>query len=508
MALIASGHHRGHAQSPLPHRLRGLGAYAKTAMANWKVPGLAIAVVQDGELILSQGYGVLGLGNSAPVDAESIFPIASCTKSFTAAAVAKLVDVSGVQWNDAIGRYLPELQLFRPNLVDQITIRHALSHRTGLPTANMLWRNGALSSDDIVAALRWLEPVAEPGERFLYNNNMYLVAGKIVEAVSQRKWSEFIRGVLFEPLGMKSTACDSSELRGRVNVAVPHAVDDGILQRIQPYSPDAVAPAGVIHSNALDLARWVKMQLHNGRFEGQQILSAARIEEMHARPPSAQVEPSAESSTPRAPISNYGLGWFFNDYAGQKVVEHAGTSNGFVAWIAMVPQEQLGFVILSNQHRTGLNYALRHWILDACLGRQDRDWSEIVRADFASGYERRIREAKADFDMTRRPAASFSCPLADYAGDYESKLYGRLQITFKDNKLGIRFGTRFDGTLNHWKDEAFRAFFPNPRLDDWLVTFSIQDKSISRLHIKESPWAPAWYEDADDLGEFQRLQRH
>src|SRR5262249_52143231 len=159
----------------------------------------------------------------------------------------------------------------------------------------------------------------------------------------------------------------------------------------------------------------------------------------HTRPLPMAPELPADPSIPRAPISNYGLGWYFNDYADRNIIEHSGTSNGYVAWVALVPQERLGFVILSTQHRTGLNYSLRHWILDACLGRQERDWSEIIRADFANGYERILREAKAEFDTTQRTVTPPSRPLTDYAGWYESKLYGRLQVTFSDGKFGIRF---------------------------------------------------------------------
>jgi hypothetical protein len=170
----------------------------------------------------------------------------------------------------------------------------------------------------------------------------------------------------------------------------------------------------------------------------------------------------------------------------------------------MMPEADLGLVILANHHRTGLNFALRSWILDACLGRPQRDWSEIVRTDYASGYERLLAEAKAQFDAKRPAPTRPSLPLADYAGVYESRIYGRVQVASRDQQLGIRFGTRFDGELSHWQEESFRATFPNPRLDDWLVTFHVNAGQVAGLRIKESPWAPAWYEDADNLGEFLR----
>jgi CubicO group peptidase (beta-lactamase class C family) len=368
----------------------------------------------------------------------------------------------------------------------------------------MLWRSGAFDSQEITKRLRWLRPVAAPGEKFLYNNNMYLVAGQIVECVSGHKWRDFLRNELLAPLRMHSTLVDSSELQGVNNVAAPHAIDAGRLQRIDRYCPDAIAPAGAIHSNVDDMARWLLVHLEGGQSGGRRLLSASRMAEMHTSPQPIAAQASEGAKVPRAPIGNYGLGWFFNDYAGRTVVEHSGTQTGFVSWVAMMPQERLGLVILANHHRTGLNSALRSVVFDACLGRPERDWSEIVRADYTNGYQRLLHEAKTQFDANRPPPTRPSRRLSEYAGQYQSQLYGVLRVAEQGGSLRIQFGTRFDGALEHWKDEEFRALFDNPRLDDWLVTFTIKAGEIAGLRVKESPWAPAWYDDADDVGEFLR----
>jgi CubicO group peptidase (beta-lactamase class C family) len=502
--LAVCSQHLGQAEQDGPDRLGGLDDYVERSMAHWEVPGLAIAVVQNGKLILARGYGVRALGAGARVDAETVFCIASCTKAFTAAAIAKLIDNAKLQWDDPIVKHLPSFQLFDRDLTSGITLRQALAHRTGLPTANMLWRSGAFDRDEILARLRWLQPVAAPGERFLYNNNMYFVLGQLVEQVSGRKWNDFLRDELFEPLGMKSTVADSSGIRGFENVAAPHAFDDGKVQRLQPYCPDVIAPAGAIHSNVLDMARWLTMHLEGGRSDGRQILSNARIEEMHTAPRRAEAKAPAEPQVPRAPISNYGLGWFFNDHAGRRVIEHSGVQNGFVSWVAMMPEERLGLIVLSNCHQTGLNSALRSWIFDACLGRPPRDWSETVRSDYSNGYQQLLREAKTKFEANRSQATRPSKSPADYAGVYESNVYGPLRIKTGDDRLRLQFGTRFEGELQHWENDAFRATFPDRRLDDWLVTFTVKDGIVAGLQVKESPWAPAWYDDADDLGDFHR----
>jgi hypothetical protein len=254
----------------------------------------------------------------------------------------------------------------------------------------------------------------------------------------------------------------------------------------------------------LDLAQWITLQLEQGRYDGSQIIAPDRIAEMHAAPRRDQVHSPANVEIPSAPMSNYGLGWFFNVHGGRRVIEHSGTQNGFVAWVALLPEEHAGLVVLSNHHRTGLNVAIRSWILDALLQRSPRDWSEEVRADYTTGYQRQLREAKAEFE-SQRPA-SFSPPRAitDYAGRYEHELYGDVDIAPNGDRLTLRFGSRFEGELRHWQNDAFRVLFSNPLLDDWLVTFAVKEGTVTGLHVKESPWAPAWYEDAEDLGTFQR----
>lgn len=486
-----------------PSRLGGLDDYVAKAMARWEVPGLAIAVVQEGKLVHARGYGVRSVGENAKVDAETVFPIASCTKSFTAAAIAKLIDGEKLKWDDPISKHLPAFQLSNPELTVEVTIRQALGHRTGLPTANMLWRSGAFDGNEILARLRWLKPVAAPGEKFIYNSNMYLVLGQLVEQVSGQKWDDFLHSELFVPLGMKSTSADSSGIKARENVAAPHASDGGKLQRISRYCPDVIALGGAIHSNVLDMAQWLKAHLDGGVSDGRQIISKVRLQEMHTAPQQAEKRDPADPRDPRVSMENYGLGWFFNDHGGRQVVEHSGNSNGFVSWIAMIPEERLGLVVLSNQHNTGLNLALRIWILDALSERTQRDWSEKVRTGFDKVLEK-FREAKAKYAANRPLETALPRPLAEFAGRYTSPLYGDVVITEKDGRLNLQFGTRFEGEMQHWEKESFRAFFPNPRLDDWLVTFSIQEDRVTNLRVKEAPWAPPDYNDADDLGEFHR----
>ena len=260
---------------------RSFDEYVEQAMADWEVPGLAVAVVREGEVILARGYGVRQLGQTAAVTADTLFPIASSTKPFTAAAVAKLVDQGRIHWDDPLSNHVPALQLPETDDGSTPTIRQALSHRTGLPAANTLWRTGALGVDDILSRVRFLTPVAPPGNRFLYNNVMFLAAGEAVAHASGTPWADFVRTEFFEPLEMNRSVATMSELGRFDDVALPHATVNGQVQTIERHCPDVIAPAGAIHSTAPDMARWLLLHLGRGRTSGHELLSAARFDEMH-----------------------------------------------------------------------------------------------------------------------------------------------------------------------------------------------------------------------------------
>jgi hypothetical protein len=303
---------------------------------------------------------------------------------------------------------------------------------------------------------------------------------------------------------MTSTVATNADARSVGNVAAPHANISGKTQTIERYCPDVIAPSGTIHSNAVDMARWLLFQLESGRRREMPVLSQARLEEMHRPPSELPEECEQPASTHRTPISNYGLGWFFNDHQGTTVVEHSGTQNGFVAWVALVPSERLGFVLLSNDHRTGLNYALRSWLLDACRGLPERDWSEIVWRDYSTGYQRLLTDAKAQFETNRLTGTTPSQPMREYLGTYASQLYGPVRILGGDDSLALEFGSRFHGQLTHWSKDSFRVHFDNPMQEDWLLNFKFAEHQIKALDVSVAPWAPDWYEDGQQLGEFDR----
>jgi hypothetical protein len=280
------------------------------------------------------------------------------------------------------------------------------------------------------------------------------------------------------------------------------------------HDRDHIGPAGSINASVKDLAAWLKLHLAEGRLEAEagavsrngkdRLLSVESVREMHAAQMALAGTLGDGTVYPRNNFQAYGLGWFVRDYRGRKVVEHSGTANGFVAWVALMPERRLGLAVLANLDGAGINFALRHRIFDAYLGEPDRDWSAVVKQDYEQGYRRALREGRARYERERVRDSQPSQPLEEYAGGYESELYGRLNVRIEEGKLRLRYGTRFTGEAAHWQQDTFRVTFDNPLLDEWMIEFGVNGAGrVETLRARETPWAPA-YMEAPDLGEFRR----
>lgn len=472
-------------------------AYVKHAMERWQLPGLAVAVVKGAEIVLANGYGVRTLNKEDAVTADTVFPIASCTKSFTAALMGRLVDDELIAWDDPIVKFLPNLGIDRA-----ITIRHALQHRSGLSTSNMLWRRGDFDSNQILSRLKFLKTEAPPGEKFIYNNLMYLALGKVAESRTGKTWCQLIESQILKPLGMRSTACNQSTAKRFRNTASAHRDSDGKTTLVSGYVPYCIAPAGAIHSSVHDMAKWLRFHLAPSVQSTVNLLSPERIKELHAKP---DFEVSkTDSKTPDPQISRYGFGWFFKKYKGNELIEHTGSNGGFIAWTTMMPGQQLGIVVLANKAKTGLPMAIRSRLLDQYLDEPEYDWSEHVRLDYKTGYKRLLREAKEKFESSRPGDAKPKVAVRELVGSYSSELYGEIRLRHDSDVLRLQFGNRFRGVVNHWIGNSYRVCFDKGSHHDWLLTFDFSSSGATSVTIREAAWAPKWYEDAENMGSFRK----
>ncbi|MGL3823020.1 serine hydrolase [Sphingopyxis sp. R3-92] len=434
--------------------LEGLDAYIEGARQAWQVPGLSIAIVKDDRVVYSKGFGVREKGKADKVDADTVFAIGSATKAFAAAALGMLVDEEKIGWDGAVHDYMPSFELHDPYVTRHVTVRDLLLHRTGVVTNGGLWYGSGFDRKEIIRRLRFQTATLGFRNQYQYQNEMFIVAGEIVPAVTGIGFDRFIAGRIFEPLGMRRTSTSITALKGLANVATPHAMLGGQVIPVEYRMIDNVGGAGVINSSARDMAQWVRLQLGGGRFEGVELIAPATLAEMH----SGQIVTGGGAGT-TFKFNEYGLGWGVQEYRGQKVVRHSGAIDGMQSMVTMIPERKLGVVVLTNGLRTKLAAAVELRVLDAFLGGATIDHSAIMKqADDEAA--RRAREKGAAARSAAVPAPT-RLPLDRYAGVYSSDLLGEVAITLVDGKLKLARPLA-SAMLDHDRADMFMAQWNSP----------------------------------------------
>ena len=452
--------------------LAGFDDYVNKAIKDWDVPGVAIAVIKDDKIVFAKGYGVREIGKPDKVDERTIFAIGSSSKAFTAATIAMLVDEGKLKWDDPATKYLPGFQVFDPLTTREMTVRDLLTHRVGLERGDALWHATELDRSDVLRRIRFLKPSSSLRSKFGYQNIMYLAAGEIVPSVAGKSWDDFTRERIFQPLGMTASSTSIKLLAAATNVAAPHSKFDDKLTAIPYRMIDNIGPAGSINSNAVDMAQWVRLQLNNGTFEGKQIISAASIKEMQTPQTIIRLEGTYPRLYPEAHFLSYGMGWFLSDYRGKKLVEHGGSIDGMRALVAMLPEEKMGVVILTNLSGTILSVPLSYRIFDAYLGAPQRDWSaEMLKT--MNGLLEQGKAVAAKREAERVKDTKPSLALDAYAGDFQNEMYGDTKVVLDNGKLKLQRGAQFTGDLEHWHYDTFRVTWRDRQLGRAYVNFRL-----------------------------------
>lgn len=488
LALLAGGASAAAAQQAPPRSLDG---YITKAMAEWEVPGLGLAIVHQDSVVYAKGFGVRELGGTARVDENTMFAIGSSSKAFTALLLAMLIDEGEASWDDRAVKHLPWFQLHDPYVTREMTLRDLLSHRSGLSRGDLLWYGTDLSREDIVRRVRWLEPSWSFRSHFGYQNIMYLAAGEVVEELAGQSWDELVHERIFAPLGMRGSSTAIAALRGNANVATPHGLVDDQVVPIAWRDIDNAGPAGSINSNAREMAAWVRLQLGQGEFGGARVVSAANIREMHAPHTIIPIDTAGERLYPETHFRSYGLGWFLEDYRGRKLVHHGGNIDGMSALVAMMPEHDVGIVILTNMNASGLPATLMRRIFDLYIDGPGRDWSAEVLA-FTNERRELGRTREAARDSARARDTKPSLALDRYAGRYHNELYGDIVVKDEGGRLSAVYGPAFRGPLEHWHYDTFRAQWEDRQLGTTMLTFHLNARG-----------EPATLE-VDGMGEFRR----
>ena len=477
------------AQDSLP---KGIDAYIEHVRKTFEVPGIGLAIVKDGKMLLANGYGVRRLGEPARVDAKTNFGIASNTKAFTATALGLLVEEGKLQWDAPVIRYLPWFQLSDPYVTRELTIRDLLVHRSGLGLGAgdlLWWPPSTYDRKEIARRLRYVPLATSFRSAYAYDNVLYTVAGEVIEAVSGVSWEDFVSSRILAKVGMSESNVRHADAGAGGNVATPHASIEGKVRPVNPFGSDNTNPAGGINSNADDMAKWMIVQLDSGRVSDGSSLFAPRLTTQlwQIVIPIPIGTPPAELRALRSNFRGYALGFDVLDYGGKKVVTHTGGLPGYVSRVTMIPELKLGVAVLTNQESSEAFNAITYRILDHYLRTPPTDWVQAfqtVRVRRDSLLATRTLRAQAARDSLSRP----SLPLDKYAGVYSDAWYGDIVITMEQGALVISFSKTpsLVGDLAHWQYDTFVARWRDRELRaDAFVTFSLNpDGTIDQAKMR------------------------
>jgi CubicO group peptidase (beta-lactamase class C family) len=452
--------------------LQGFDGYVAQAMKDWKVPGLAIAIIRNDSIVLMKGYGTRTMDKAEPVDEHTMFAIGSSSKAFTSTLVAMMVDAGKMRWDDQATRYLPDLQMFDPYVSKELTVRDLLTHRSGLARGDLMWYSGGYDRDEILRRVRFLRPTWSVRSRFGYQNIMYLAAGQAVAKVAGKSWDDLVRERIFVPLGMNETNTSIRALQGKTNVATPHADVNDTLHVVPWHNIDNIGPAGSINSNVFDMVKWVRFQLDGGKVNGKPLVAASPLGETHTPQMIIPVGADAKALNPYTHLQAYGMGWFLQDYRGRELDQHGGNIDGMSAMVAIMPEEKIGMVVLTNANGSPAPTLVLYRALDGLLGAPPRDWL----AEQKKVYDKAralAKEADQKRIAGRVPNTKPSLALEKYAGEYADSLYGDVIFKMNDGKLTMNYGRGIEATLEHWHYDTFEAKSSAVLVGKMMTTFTL-----------------------------------
>lgn len=471
------------AQSKEPYP--GFDAYVSKAIQSWKIPGLSIAIVRNDSVIYAKGFGVLAAKGTAAVNEKTLFEIGSSSKAFTATLVAMLVGDGKMRWDDRLTTYLPDFKMYDPVANEGVTLRDALSHRSGIARGELAWLGSGLTRDEVLHRVRFLKPESPFRSRYSYQNMMFLAAGQAASRAAGASWDDLVRQRIFAPLGMTASVTTSRGLTNP-NVAAPHGLDHDTAYVKPPFNAENIAPAGAILSSAVDMAQWLRFQLNDGTVNGKRLVASAALRETHT--PQILVGPGGEGGRNPAidsikRFTSYGMGWFIEDYRNQLSWQHGGNTLGMTAAVGMLPDKKVGVVVLCNMQGAQLPALLEQYVFDRELGAPVKDWSAEAYTRMLN--QRRRADSLQQVQLAGHVAsAQSSVPLAAFVGTYADSLYGEMTVTVKDGHLELARGD-IRGPLEYWNANNFRWQLPlSAPTGPAFIKFEIgPDNSVTGLYF-------------------------
>lgn len=411
-------------------RLEGFDTFINNIIDSWNAPGMAVAIVENGEVIFKEGFGYRNVENKLPVTPSTLFAIASVSKAFTTTAIAMLVDDGLLEWNAPVIDYLPEFRMSDPYINQHITIRDLVTHRSGLPRHDSVWLGTPFTREELVDKIKYLDFSRGLRETYQYNNLLYVTAGRVIEAVSGTSWENFVNLRILRPLGMTATNFSITDMQIADDFAHPYTIAGNGLTLAPFRNVDALGPAGSINSNISDMAQWLQFNLNRGIVMADTLLSSQQMGQLH----SPWVVASRDAEDEELSFANYGLGWRISHYRGHRIVYHGGAIGAYRTHLMLIPDSNIGIISITNFNRAQVNRIVAYNALERLL--------ELDQVDWNTRLKERLTET--------RPSACHDSPqlthaLDEYAGTYSHPAYGEFTIAHNRNRLTV---TRYGATSN------------------------------------------------------------
>jgi len=487
LACISTGYSQ-------PLNSKAIDLLAERSMKAFEVPGIAVAVIKDGKVIHSKGYGVRSLRTNQKVDENTLFGIASNSKGFTTTTLGLLVDEGKINWDDKVRDYIPEFKLYSPYVTEEFTIRDLLTHRSGLGLGAGDLMFFPDSSDftvkDVIYNLRFLKPVSGFRTKYDYDNNLYIVAGEVVARASGKSWDDFVEERIIQPLGMKNTAASFDRLKDKSNVIDGHAAVEGKVQVIKRSTLKVGHSAGGINSSIADLSKWVLTLLNQGKY-GDQLAKRLFSEKVAQELWTPQtIIPVRNPGPYNTHFSAYALGFGVSDVKGYKQVSHTGGLEGMVTQITMIPELNLGIIVLTNQQEGGAFASITNQIKDGYFGITGTDRVK----EYSTMRGNAVAEAKhltdsiwTEIDKAKKSSGK-GLEESAIVGSYSDAWFGEIIISKKNEKLWFQSkrSPRLTGELFFFKGNTYVVKWTDRSMDaDAYVSFSLdEDAKASGIKMK------------------------
>jgi CubicO group peptidase (beta-lactamase class C family) len=464
--------------------LKKLDAYFAKALKDWDVPGMSVAIVKDGKVVFSKGYGVKEVDKPEKPDENTLFAIASNTKAFTTAAIAMMVTEGKLSLDDKVRKFLPYFELYDPYVSQDVTVRDLLCHRVGFETfsGDAIWYlSDDLSAEQIIRRAKYLPQSYNFRAGYGYSNIMYITAGELMQKVEGKPWSTIIQDRIFTPLNMSRSVTSSNDIGAKGNYASPHGIVNEKHVPIAWEDWGAIAATGGIISSVHDMSQWMIFNLNNGIWNKDTLLTPAMRNTLwtpHIVFPVNHTDANFDTH-----FNGYGLGWGLSDYKGRMRVGHTGGYSGMLSIVALIPDEKLGVVVLTNGMKGGLMRAVANYTVDAFLKVPERDWSAEQLA--ASKVSQQADTRISDRINARVENTKPSVPVEKYVGKYFSDIYGNIEVKREGEKLRLYFehSTRFNATLEHWHYDVWKINWDDAANLSWFEFGTLRFEVDNNLKV-------------------------